>query len=146
MNERKARRMAAQILKSGETKIWISPEEKARIKEALTKEDVRLLIKDRIIRKRKDMQQSKGRARMLKAKKRKGRKRGKGKRTGLKSSREGKKAKWIKNVRAQRNMLRELMKEGKKFGKPHREIYLMIKGGHFKGKKYLLSMVEEGKK
>lgn len=142
MNDKKARRVAAGILKAGKTKIWISPDGTERIGQAMTKEDVRALIKDGIIRKRKDKGQSRGRARVLLAKKRRGRKRGRGKRTGTKKARLGGKAGWIKNVRAQRRVLGELKKSGAKFKKPVREIYLMVKGNYFKGKKYLQTMVE----
>ena len=136
------KRIASQLLKVGETKIWVNSSEKERIKEAMTKEDVRVLIKDAIVRKRTDNLHSRGRARLLKAKKAKGRKRGRGKRTGTKSSRQGKKEKWIKNVRAQRKMLKEMKKSGVVFKKPASKVYLMIKGGYLKGKNYMKAMVE----
>ena len=142
MNDRKARRAASQILKTGETKIWINPETKAKVMEAMTKEDVRQLIREGVIRKRHEAQQSRGRARILLEKKSKGRKRGKGKRTGTKNARRGGKGHWINNVRAQRRTLQEMKKAGVKFKKPVRQIYNMIKGNYFKGKKYLQTMVE----
>lgn len=145
MNDKKARKISAEILKVGKTKIYIQPGETERLKEAMTKEDVRALIKDKIIKKRKDNLQSKSRARALKEKKKKGRKKGKGKRTGKKTARSKKKENWIKNVRAQRRTLKELKKSGVKLKKPARKIYLMIKGNYFKGKKYLETMVEERK-
>ncbi len=146
MNDRKAKRMAAVILKVGKTKIWVNPEEKARLKEAMTKEDIRQLIKENIIKKRRENLHSRGRARMLAEKKSKGRKRGKGKRKGRKAVRVKKKEKWVKNVRAQRQYLKELKASGAKLTRSPREIYLMIKGGFFKGKKYMQAMVEEAKK
>ncbi len=146
MNDRKAKRMAAVILKVGKTKIWVNPEEKARLKEAMTKEDIRQLIKENIIKKRRGNLHSRGKARLLAKKKSKGRKRGKGKRKGGKAVRVNKKEKWVKNVRAQRQYLKELKASGTKLSRTPREIYLMIKGGFFKGKKYMQAMVEEAKK
>ncbi|MEK6958210.1 MAG: 50S ribosomal protein L19e [archaeon] len=146
MNDRKAKRMAAVILKVGKTKIWVNPEEKARLKEAMTKEDIRQLIKENIIKKRRGNLHSRGKARLLAKKKSKGRKRGKGKRKGGKAVRVNKKEKWVKNVRAQRQYLKELKASGAKLSRTPREIYLMIKGGFFKGKKYMQAMVEEAKK
>ncbi|HLC92549.1 MAG TPA: 50S ribosomal protein L19e [archaeon] len=146
MNERKARLVAARILKVGESKIWINPEQLARVGEAMTKEDLRALIKEGVVKKRLDHLQSRGRARVLLAKKKKGRKRGKGKRTGTKKARKGDKKMWMKNVRAQRRVLAELKESGAKFKKTPREIYLMIKGNYFRGKNYLKQMVEEGSK
>lgn len=146
MDESKAKSMAAEMLKVGKTKIWVNPDEKNRIKEAMTKDDLRNLIKEGIVKKRKDSFQSKARARELKEKKSKGRKRGPGKKTGKKTARSDKKEKWIKNVRAQRKELKRMKDEGVELKKPARKIYAMIKGGFFKGKKYLQTMVEEGKK
>ncbi|MAG18022.1 MAG: 50S ribosomal protein L19e [Candidatus Diapherotrites archaeon] len=146
MDHKKAKKITAALLKIGETKVYISPSEGQRIKEAMTKEDVRVLIKDGVIKKRKDDLQSKSRARVLKEKKKKGRKKGHGKRTGKKTARSNKKEKWIKNVRAQRRVLKEMKESNAKLKKPARQIYLMIKGGYFKGKKYVQSMVEEAKK
>ncbi len=146
MNYEKAKRLAAEILKVGLTKIWVSPDARQRIKESMTKDDVRALIKEKLITKRKEQGHSRGSARILKIKKEKGRKRGKGKRTGTKKARKGNKEHWMKNVRAQRKMLKELKKSGAKLKEDPRKIYLKIKGNFFKGKKQLLAMVEEGKK
>lgn len=146
MNERKARRMAAQILKVGKSKIWVNPGQKNRFKEAMTKEDIRALIKERIIRKRHENQQSRARARKLAEKKKKGRKRGKGKRKGTKKTRVDRKGQWVKNVRAQRKMLRELKKKGVKFRAPARKVYLLISGNYFRGKNYVKQLVEGGSK
>ncbi|MFH1390697.1 MAG: 50S ribosomal protein L19e [Candidatus Diapherotrites archaeon] len=146
MDNKKAKTITAALLKIGKTKVYISPSEGQKVKEAMTKEDVRILIKDGVIKKRKDNLQSKSKARVLKAKKKKGRKKGHGKRTGKKNARSNKKEKWIKNVRAQRRVLKEMKESGVKLKKPARQIYLMIKGGYFKGKKYVQAMVGEAKK
>ena len=90
---------------------------------------------------------NRGRTRLLKAKKKRGRKRGGGTRTGTKKARAGGKKQWIKNVRSQRRMLRQLRKETpaavEKQG--YRKLYKRIKGNFFKGKNYLKAAVE-GKK
>ena len=145
MKDKKVRLIASEVLKIGKTKVFISPGQAQRLKDAMTKEDVRELIKEGLIRKRKDNLQSKARARVLKAKKKKGRKKGQGKRTGKKTARTKKKETWIKNVRAQRRTLKEMKKSGVKLKKPARKIYLMIKGNYFKGKKYLEALVEAKK-
>ncbi len=142
MKENKAKTISAELLKVGETAVWLNPDERERLKEAMTKEDVRMLIKDGIIKKKKKNLQSKAGARILAEKKAKGRKKGRGKRTGTKKSRTPKKENWIKNVRAQRKALNELKESGVPLKKPARKIYEMIKGGYFKGKKYVKAMVE----
>jgi large subunit ribosomal protein L19e len=144
MENRKAKELAAKILKVGVSKIYITPEETAKVKEAMTKDDVRELIANRIIKKRQDNQQSKGRARTLKKQKQKGRKRGYGKRTGTKKTRTEKKKTWMKKVRAQRRTLKELKEKNpeavKKIG--YSNLYKKIKGGFFRGKKYLQEYIE----
>ena len=74
----------------------------------MTKEDVRALVKEGAIKKKQVNSQSKGRARILKLKKKKGRKSGRGKKKGTKKARSEKKPTWMKNVRAQRKKLKEL--------------------------------------
>ncbi len=148
MNGKKAKELAAIILKCGVGKIYLDPTQMNKINEAMTKDDVRGLIADRIIKKRQDNYQSKGRTRELKIKRKKGRKRGFGKRKGTKKARVGKKETWIKKVRAQRAMLNELKKENPEAVKAvgYSNVYKKIKGGFFKGKKYLKEYVEGGKK
>ena len=48
-NIRSVKRMAADLLKCGVTKVWIDPEKVEEAKKAITKEDVRRLIKTGII-------------------------------------------------------------------------------------------------
>jgi large subunit ribosomal protein L19e len=131
------KKIASELLKVGVTRIWINPEEESKVKEAMTKEDVRELIKNGVIKKKKLKEQSRGRARILHEKKRKGRKRGRGKRKGTRKARVKRKEFWVKNVRAQRKKLKELKLKGLVKGKDYGEIYRKIKGNYFKGKKYV---------
>ncbi len=146
MQLNKIRRMAAEILKVGESRIVFSEKERNRIAESMTKEDVRQLIKDGIVKKRKNAYQSRGRARKLKEKKKKGRKRGKGKRKGTTKTRVNKKKTWMKNIRAQRKKLRELKEKTEMEKGEYGKIYRRIKGNYFKGKKYIESAVKGDKK
>ncbi len=147
MQQDKVKQMASEILKCGKNTIWLDPEQGDKIKQVMTKEDVRSLIQEGSIKKRQHNSQSKGRSRVLKEKRKKGRKRGKGKRKGTKKARSEKKPTWMKNVRSQRKMLKQMQKEKpaavKKIG--YRTLYKRIKGGFFKGKKYLKAAIE-GKK
>ncbi|MFH1664364.1 MAG: 50S ribosomal protein L19e [archaeon] len=146
MQLNKIRRMASGILKTGKTKIVFSEKDLSRIAESMTKEDVRQLIKEGIVKKRKDNYQSRARARKLNEKKVKGRKRGKGKRKGTKKARTNKKKTWIKKMRVQRRTLKELKKKIKMQKGEYGKIYKMIKGNYFKGKKYIEAMVKGDKK
>ena len=144
MNNRKLKRMAADIFGAGESKIWVDPTQTVKAKEAMTRDDVRKLISERVIRKRKDHGHSRGAARILQAKKALGRRKGPGKRTGTRKTRMKPKQQWISRVRALRGALRTLKKEGKvtdNYGK----LYKQIKGNYFRGKKHLETVIGGGK-
>jgi len=53
-NIRAVKRMAANLLKCGITKVWIDPEKTEEAKKAITREDVRKLIKKGVIKKIKE--------------------------------------------------------------------------------------------
>jgi large subunit ribosomal protein L19e len=144
MKAEKAKIIAARLLKVGKNKIWINPEEADSIKEAITKDDIRELIKNGVIKKLKDSEQSRGRTRKIKKQKEKGRRKGHGSRKGTKEARSGRKARWINSVRAQRALLRELREKYperiKELG--YRKLYRMIKGGYFRSKAHLEKFVK----
>lgn len=147
MDLNKAKTLAAKVLKVGIGKIYIDPVQTTKVKEAMTKDDIRGLIADRIIKKRQENSQSKARSRKMATKRRKGRKRGSGKRKGTKKTRVNKKQTWVKNVRSQRRTLKELRnsnpEEVKEKG--YSKTYRRIKGNYFKGKKYLIEYIKGGK-
>lgn len=147
MQQEKVRRLSAQVLKCALNKVWLDPKDPGKIQSVMTKEDVRALVKEGAIKKKQVNSQSRGRARILKIKKKKGRKSGRGKRKGTKKARSEKKPTWMKNVRAQRRKLKELReKEPEAVAKiGYRKLYKRVKGGYFKGKKYLEAAVK-GKK
>jgi large subunit ribosomal protein L19e len=147
MELNKVKKLAAQILKVGLGRVYIDPAKAEKAKEAMTKDDIRGLISERIVQKRPLVNQSRGRARVLAEKKKKGRKSGHGKRKGTKKTRTEKKKTWIGRVRAQRSMLKEMKKENpdavKELG--YGDIYKKIKGNYFKGKNYVKDYIEGGK-
>jgi large subunit ribosomal protein L19e len=146
MDSKKLKRLASQILGQGIKKMVITEGSEERIKEAITKDDVRQLIKDGIIRKRKVNQHSRGRARISHAKRKKGRKRGKGRRYGTKKARVQTKKKWQLTVRAQRKKLREMRDKKMKMKISYRQAYNRVKGGFFKEKKQLDTLLVGDKK
>ena len=74
MKGEKAKRIAAEMMNTARDKIWIDPEEAEALKEAITKDDIRGMIKEGVIKKSKMPHKSNVRSRALKEKKRKGRK------------------------------------------------------------------------
>jgi large subunit ribosomal protein L19e len=135
MSVHTVKRLAADILNIGINRVRIKPDGLGKVKEALTREDVKALIKDGIIYK----VSVKGNASLNKRTK----KRGIGKRKGTKYSRKGRKSAWMERIRSLRAFLSKLVKEGKLEKSKKREIYSKIKGGHFKGKKPLYTYLKE---
>lgn len=70
MNLTPQKNIAARILNVGVKRVWIDPESEEDLSLALTREDVRKLISDGIIRKKPIMGVSRGRARNLLTQKR----------------------------------------------------------------------------
>lgn len=136
--------MAADIFGVGESKIWIDPTQLAKVKEAMTRDDIRKLIAERVIRKRKDHGHSRGKARILQAKKALGRRKGPGKRTGTRKARMQPKQQWISRVRSLRKALKAMKTEGK-VNENYGTLYKQIKGNYFRGKKHLESVIGGGK-
>ncbi|MBU5575289.1 MAG: 50S ribosomal protein L19e [Candidatus Aenigmatarchaeota archaeon] len=128
------RKIAAKILKCGISKVWIDPKNLDKVNAAITRKDIKRLIEEGIIKKRKEK---------IKASKSKSKRQGLGSRKGKKHARlpSGKKTQWLKIVRPQRKLLSELKPELEKG--VYREIYKKIKGNMFRSKAHLLSYLSE---
>jgi len=144
MRQEKVRAMAAEILNCSRNDVWFDPKQADKVKGVMTREDVRGLVKEKVIMKSRGNSQSRARARVQQAKRKKGRKSGLGKRKGTRKARSEKKPRWMISVRSQRKMLRRLRKENPKAVSKsgYRRLYKRIKGGYFKGKNYLKAVVE----
>jgi len=142
MNVRSQRRIAAAILRVGENRVWLDPEDIDAISSAITRTEIRRLIHEGAIRALPETRSSKGRTRTLKAKKKIGRRTGPGSRKGIRVPR--KKA-WMLRIRAIRDRLREL--RGKRMipTQTYRKLFLMAKGGSFRSSSHLDEYIEAHK-
>jgi large subunit ribosomal protein L19e len=145
MNLKLQRRLAAEILKCGENAVWMDPDELETIAEAVTKDDIRSLIEDGMIKRKPVKGVSRGRARVRAIQRRKGRRRGHGRRKGRKTARMPRKRKWIMKIRALRKRLRELRDSGKLERRVYRMLYRKAKGGEFRSVSHLESYIESNK-
>jgi len=147
MEPKKAKELAAIILKVGLGRIYVDPAGIAKVSEAMTKDDIRTLIAERVVKKRPQVSQSRGRAHATQAAKAKGRSRGKGKRSATRKVRSEQKSRWMNRVRSQRRTLRELKTsnptEMEKMN--YSKVYKKIKGGYFRGKRHLVEYIEGAK-
>ncbi|MCX8175070.1 MAG: 50S ribosomal protein L19e [Candidatus Micrarchaeota archaeon] len=139
------RRIAAQLLSAGESRIKFKPEALSKISEALTREDVRALIKEGVIYAEAKRGVCRVRARERARQLAKRRRRGMGSRKGTASARLDKKRHWIAKVRAQRSHLSMLVKSGRLPSKEARRIYRMIKGNAFRGVKAMETYLHDNK-
>jgi len=132
------RRLAASILKCGEGRVWIDPASQDELADAVTRSDIRSAIKAGVIRRNAIVGTSRARARRHAAEVRKGRHSGPGSRRGSPSSRLPKKDRWMRRIRAQRSLLRELRDTQKIDPAIYREFYRRAKGGMFRSRAHLL--------
>ncbi len=131
MNLSAQRRMAAEVLKCGKNRIYFDPYLMDEIKMAITREDIRNLVKEGIIQKKYKKGISKYRKNIQHERKKKGLGRGIGKRKGTKGARTPKKRAWIKRIRPLRRELKKMRE--KKLITPviYRKLYRNAKGGMF---------------
>ncbi|WP_456375461.1 50S ribosomal protein L19e [Methanocaldococcus sp.] len=137
------RKLAAEILKCGIDRVWIDPTQLERVKMAMTKDDIRSLIKDGVIKKKQKKGISSARVKKLKEQKKKGRRRGPGSRRGAAGARTPPKEKWMATIRSLRKTLKYLRDTGKIDTKVYRKLYRMAKGGAFRSKSHLFLYMKE---
>jgi len=142
---RNQRRMAASLLKCGKSRVWIDNDRLEEIAKAVTKNDIRILIKGEAIKSRQKKGISSGRKKYIAKQKAKGRRRGHGSRKGASYARLYKKERWIRTIRPIRLYLATLRKEKKIDNTIYRRYYDRAKGGEFKSKNHLKShLVTDG--
>jgi len=124
--------MAAEVLGVGEGRVWIDPERLEDVEAAITREDIRRLIHEGAIRKLKEKGVSRARARILHEKKKKGRRRGAGSRSGSRKARAKLKRAWVEKIRALRRRLRKLKEKRVITTRVYRQLYLKAKSGVFR--------------
>lgn len=125
------RRLAAEILKVGQNRVWINPERIDDVEAAITREEIRKLIHEGVIKPLPEKGVSRARARILKEKKKKGRRRGHGSRSGSRGARISKKEAWMRKIRALRKKLRELKTSRIITENTYRKLYRMASSGRF---------------
>lgn len=132
------RRLASSLLKCGENRVWIDPARQDEIVDAVTRSDVRTLIKTGAIGRRPVRGTSRVRARQHAAELAKGRHQGPGSRRGTPMARVSGKERWMRRIRAQRELLRGLREQKKIPRNVYQRFYRQAKGGMFRSRAHLL--------
>jgi large subunit ribosomal protein L19e len=140
------KRLAADLLKVGVTRVWMDPDRLEDIATAITREDLRKLIEEGVIRRRAIVGISRGRARERAAKRAKGHRKGPGSREGAAGARSPKKERWMRRIRAQRRVLRAMRDEKAIDAHTYRILYRKAKGGEFRNVAHLKSYIAYQKK
>jgi large subunit ribosomal protein L19e len=125
------RRLAAQILKIGQNRVWINPERMDDVEGAITREEVRKLIHERVIVSLPEVGVSRSRAKIIREKKRKGRRSGPGSHTGASHATITKKEAWMLKIRSLRRKLRELKANRTITEETYSQYYRMAGSGRF---------------
>jgi large subunit ribosomal protein L19e len=129
------KRLAARVLKVGQSKVWLDPAKIKDMEAAITKRDIRKLIGQGAIKAKKEkpaMPRKKGRE-----------KRGRGSKKGSAFARFTAKKRWIATVRPLRTMLKELRATKQVDSKTYRKLYLQVKGGMFRSRAHLRIYLEQ---
>ncbi len=139
MNLSLQKRLAADVLKCSPKRVVFDSEHLSDISEAITKNDIRDLIKQGLILKLQKKGVSRGRARIVHIQKKKGRRSGQGSRKGKHSARiGGSKKAWILKVRSQRKSVFQLKDEESLDLDIYHKLYRMVKGGFFRSRRHIL--------
>jgi len=125
------RRLAAQVMKIGRNRVWIDPQRIEDVESAITREEVRKLVHEKVIAALPIQGVSRGRAKIIQAKKRKGRRKGPGSKSGSPRATVSKKEAWMIKIRSLRRKLRELKASRIITESNYRKIYMIAGSGRF---------------
>jgi large subunit ribosomal protein L19e len=125
------KRLAADVLDVGKSKLWFDPDRQGDIAEAITREDIRELVDEGVIRAEPKQGNSRGRARERQEKRAYGHQSGPGSRKGRSGGRQDEKEEWQSRIRAQRDHLRDLRDDGELDRSQYRDLYDKAGGGEF---------------
>jgi len=125
------RRLAAQIMKVGKNRVWIDPQRTEDVESAITREEVRKLVHEKIITATPIQGVSRGRAKIIQAQKRRGRRQGPGSKSGTPKAVISKKDAWMIKIRSLRRRLRNLKANRTLTEGNYRELYMIAGSGRF---------------
>ena len=136
------KRLAAELLKVGTTRVWVDPDDTDRVASAITRGEIRRLIHEGSIRKLPETGISRGRKRIRRQELLAGRHKGPGHRKGgIKPS----KPEWVIRIRSIRRRLRGLRDKRFISTDVYRKLSLMSKGGAFRSAAHLDEYIEAHK-
>ncbi len=136
------RRIAAAVLKCGVNRVWLDPDQMTEIENAISREDMRKLVDDGVIKVKPKKGVSRGRARARIAKRSYGHRKGVGRRKGAAGARTPSKRVWIQKIRAIRKVLVELRDDGTLERRYYRILYRRAAGGQYRNVAHMKAQME----
>ncbi len=125
------RRLASQIMKVGKNRVRINPDRIEDVESAITREEVRKLVHEKVISAAPIHGVTRGRAKVIQAKKHRGRRKGAGSKSGTPKAVISKKDAWMLKIRSLRRKLRELKAKRTITESAYRELYMIAGSGRF---------------
>jgi large subunit ribosomal protein L19e len=125
------RRLASRIMKIGQNRVWIDPQRLDDVEAAITREEIKKLIHEKVIKSSTIKGVSRGRTKAIRGKKREGRRNGPGSQSGTGHARVSKKEAWMKKIRSLRKRLRALKATRIITETNYRQLYMMAGSGRF---------------
>ena len=135
------KRLAAKLLGCGVHRVWINPSYVDQVSSAVQTDDIREFIEEGWIKAKAIRGTSRVRARTRLEQKRKGRRKGHGKRAGTANARNPRKNRWMRTIRSQRRVLKEMREDGTIQPSEYRRYYLKAKGGSYRSIAHLRSQM-----
>lgn len=126
------KRMAGQVMKCGVHRVYFNPNNIEEISEAVTRQDIRKLVQEGIIKAKQKRGISSGRKKKIIAQKAAGKRKGHGSRKGKKFARFPRKRRWISTIRPIRRTLKEYRAGGIISPETYRQYYRHASGGIFR--------------
>jgi len=130
-------------MKCGEHRIKFDPAKLDEIKEAITKSDIRSLINQGAITRRRVLNTSRFWVRKTKKQKISSKRKGHGSRKGKKTARLPPKRVWMNKIRLQRNFIKSLRDNKTISTTDYHELYMKSKGGFFRSIRHLKLYTQE---
>lgn len=137
------KRLAADVLGCSPKRVVFAADQLTKIKEAITRADVKGLVVSGLVWKKPVQGISRYHAKIRQQQRLQGRQKGAGTRKGSLNARSPRKSLWMNKIRLQRAFLRYLKEKEYITTPTYHEIYAKAKGGFFRSKRHVQLYLEE---